>query len=114
MPRSAPKKAVKRSRLPARVRRLFWEYGSSQLTWKQDRDLIIARVLAVGDWEAVQWVRRRLGDVALRAWLLERRGAGLSPRQLRFWELILNLPHRHVDAWLADPGRQAWDGRHGS
>lgn len=112
MPRSSPKKKPKTKRLPARVRRLFWDYELPRLTWKQDRDLIISRVLAVGEWEAVQWVRAHLGDDALRAWLLEHQGAGLSPRQLRFWELILDLPHQQVNAWLADPGRQAWDRRH--
>jgi hypothetical protein len=112
MARFSPKKKPKTGRLPARVRRLFWDYEPSRLTWQRDRDLIILRILTAGDWEAVQWVRTRLGDEALRAWLLKREGAGLSPRQLRFWELILSLPHRQVNAWLADPSRQAWDGRH--
>ncbi len=114
MSRSRLKSKSTRNVLPARVRRLFWDYHPSQLTWEQDRDLIIRRVLAFGDWESVQWVHARLGDEGLRAWLMEHRGTGLSPRQLRFWELILNLPHRQVSAWLADPGRPAWDGRHGS
>jgi hypothetical protein len=112
MERPRPAKKPIRNVLPAGVRRLFWDYEQSRLTWKQDRDLIIRRVLAVGDWKSVQWVRARLENEALHAWLLEHQGAGLSPRQLRFWELILDLPHRRVSAWLADPGRQAWDGRH--
>lgn len=102
---------TKSGQLPQRLKPLFWDHRFARLTWKGDSDLITGRILAEGDWTAVCWLRRFLGDDALRTWLLHRRGAGLSPRQLRFWELVLDLPHREVDAWLADPGRQAWEGR---
>jgi hypothetical protein len=98
-------------RLPQRLRPLFWDHRFARLTWEADADLIAGRILAVGDWTAVRWLRRSLGDDALRTWLERRCGAGLSPRQLRFWELVLDLPHREVNAWLADPGRQTWAGR---
>jgi hypothetical protein len=51
MPRSSAKKPA--GPLPASVRRFFWDYDRFQITWKHDRDLIIARVLAVGDWGAI-------------------------------------------------------------
>jgi hypothetical protein len=105
------KKTAKPDRLPAHMRAFFWDHDPARLTWKRDGDLIVARLLAVGDWTAIQWVRARLGDNGLRDWLLSRRGAGLSPRQLRFWELILNLPRRQVNAWLANPSRKGWDQR---
>jgi hypothetical protein len=81
------------------------------LTWEADSDLIIGRVLAAGDWEAVLWLRGLVPKPALRDWLECRRGAGLSARQLRFWELVLGLPRRQVNTWLTDPGRQVWEGR---
>ena len=81
------------------------------LTWDDDRDLIIARVLASGTWEAITWLRARLGDQALCEWIEHRRGRGLSPRQLRFWEVMLDLPHRQVNAWLQAEGRKIWDQR---
>ena len=99
------------TRLPLRLRPLFWDYDFARLSWDADRDLIVGRVLAVGDWESVRWLLRRLSKPVLREWLEQREGAGLSGRQLRFWELILKLPHRQVNAWLADPGRQVWEGR---
>ncbi len=98
-------------RLPARLRRLFWDQDADRLRWDRDRDLIVGRLLAVGGWDAMRWLRCRLGDADLRAWLLEHRGAGLSPRQLRFWEVVLGLPRRAVTAWVTAPGRAAWDGR---
>ena len=68
-------------------------------------------MLASGTWEAITWLRVCLGDQALREWIERHRGGGLSPRQLRFWELMLNLPHRQVSAWLWAEGRKIWDQR---
>jgi hypothetical protein len=99
-------------RLPRLLRPLFWEYDFARLTWKADADLIIGRVLTVGSWEAIQWLRRRLPNPALKDWIEFRCGAGLSARQLRFWELVLELPHRRVNSWLRDPTRKLWEGRH--
>jgi hypothetical protein len=98
-------------KLPVSLRALFWDYDFETLTWEDDRDLITARVLASGTWEAVIWLRSRLGDRALRDWIERYQGRGLSPQQLRFWELILGLPHRQVNAWLAASRRQIWDKR---
>jgi hypothetical protein len=98
-------------RLPPRLRPLFWDQHFALLAWESDRDLIVGRILAAGDWEAVRWVRRRLGEAGLRTWLEHRRGAGLSPRQLRFWETVLGLPRREVNTWLADPARRPWEQR---
>jgi hypothetical protein len=103
--------AARRCRLPARLRPFFWDQRIDRLRWPRDQDFITGRLLADGDWHSLRWLRRRLGDDALRAWLVRRRGAGLSPRQLRFWELILYIPARTVTRWLKDPGRQIWDRR---
>lgn len=98
--------------LPESLRGLFWEYDFDSLSWDEDRDLIFRRVLAEGRWEAVQWLRRRVGDFELRAWIREHQGRGLSRRQLRFWQLVLDLPEGEVDAWLefrrGDPWERRW------
>ena len=105
--------ASKSTRLPPTLRPFFWDYDFARLSWRTDRDLIIARILAVGNWQSLRWLRRRVPDAELRAWIMNRRGRGLSNRQLRFWELILELPHRQVNAWLAEPARRIWEGRIG-
>ena len=104
-----PAKATKRPGLPALLRPFFWDYDFKTLTWEDDRDLIIARVLASGTWEAITWLRACLGEQALREWIEHHCGGGFSPRQLRFWELMLNLPHHQVNAWLRAEGRKIWD-----
>jgi hypothetical protein len=74
--------------LPSELKSLFWDHDFRKLRWETDRDLITARILSVGEWAHITWLRRRLSNDALREWILRRRGAGLSPKQLRFWELI--------------------------
>ena len=97
--------------LPAELKPLFWDHDFHRLRWEKDRDLIISRILSHGDWQALKWLRSRVDSASLREWLLNRRGAGLSSRQLRFWELILELPHRQVNEWLKDKGRMVWERR---
>jgi hypothetical protein len=91
---------------------LFWDHDFARLTWKTDTDLIIGRILADGDLEALRWLLRNLSKPALRDWLEHHSGAGLDARRLRFWEVILGLPHRLVDGWIAHPARQVWQQRH--
>ena len=63
-------------RLSKRLRSLFWDHDFGQLTWEADSELIIGRILAAGDWESIQWLRRRLPGTVLRDWLVRRRGEG--------------------------------------
>lgn len=102
-----------RTPLPEMLRGFFWEYDFNNLSWEEDRDLVIERLLAYGTWDAIKWLRHALADRELRDWLRQRRGAGLSRQCLRYWELILDLPQREVNGWLAQPGRQVWDSRLG-
>jgi hypothetical protein len=104
--------AIAAMRLPAELRPLFWDHDFTWLGWPRDADLIIGRVLTAGDWDALCWLIRMATKPALREWIVQREGGALSPRQLRFWELMLNLPHREVTRWIKDPARQVWEGRH--
>ena len=97
-------------RLPVRLKPLFWEYNFSDLSWEEDQDLVIGRILSTGEWESIKWLLDRLGRIELRRWIVDRRGRGLEPRQLRFWEVVLGIPHRQVTAWIA-LGDPAWLGR---
>ena len=100
-----------RSKLPEQLRALFWEYDFDDLSWEDDSDLIVARVLERGTWSDVLWLRRTLGDVALLGWITKRQGRGLSARDLRFWEVVLSIPHAQVTAWIDQPGRSVWEFR---
>jgi hypothetical protein len=97
--------------LPLQVKKLFWDLELRSLRLDRDPGTIIGRVLASGPWETVQWLRSVLGDDAIRGWIEEHDGRGLSPPQLRYWQLMLGIPKRVVDAWLRSEGRQVWDRR---
>lgn len=99
--------------LPEHLRELFWEYPFDELSWEEDRDLVIGRVLSRGPWETVQWLRQELGDEVVRGWIERALGRGLSRRQLRFWQLILELPPQEVDAWLEAREPDLWEHRVG-
>ncbi|MCI0588855.1 MAG: hypothetical protein L0323_18690, partial [Planctomycetes bacterium] len=97
--------------LPGMVADLFVEYGPGAVSWERDRDFVIERVLAEGTWDAIEWVRSRAGDGAIRDLLLRTKGRRLSPPQLRLWQLLLDLPEETVTAWIRSEARAVWDGR---
>jgi hypothetical protein len=99
------------SSLPASVKKLFWDTNPRSLCWDRHREAIIGRVLAAGTWADVTWLRKEIGDAALREWIVRHEGRGLTPPQLRYWQLLLDLPRRQVDLWLRSESRQVWDRR---
>lgn len=100
-----------KSGLPEHLRPLFWDYVFSQLSLTEDRDLIIRRVLSNGSWDAVRWLRKRLGDQELREWLVAHHGRGLTARQLRFWGVLYDLPTRQVNQWVKIAQTGVWGKR---
>lgn len=99
--------------VPSQLESVLWDHDPSKLSWEEDRDFLIGRVLRQGPWDTVRWLRRRVGDDALREWIETHEGRGLSPKQLRFWELILKLPSDKVDPWVERARRSPWEQRHG-
>ncbi len=97
--------------LPQSLREFFWDYRFDQLSWGRDRDLVIRRLLTVGSWDSILWLRRQIGDAALRDWIIARRGRGLTARQLRFWALVLNLPQKQIDVWVKQAASNPWSAR---
>ena len=99
------------SALPSFIEPLFWDCRRGSVTWDSHRDSVIERVLGEGDLEAMRWIRREVGDAALGSWIREHRGRRLSPRRIRYWQVILELPEIEVAEWLKDPARAIWDRR---
>jgi hypothetical protein len=104
-------KGKKVTPLPQSFRAFFWDYRFDQLTWEGNRELVIHRLLIHGSWEAITWLRRKIGDSELRKWLIAHKGRGLSPRQLRFWSLVLTLPNRQVSTWMLTRQAEPWSQR---
>jgi hypothetical protein len=103
--------AEDKKRLPEILKAHFWDCDFSSLSWQEQRDFIIRRILQSGSWDAITWLRSELGDPELRHWIEQRRGVGLSPRQLRFWEVVLDLPRPKVTRWVHLIAASPWERR---
>jgi uncharacterized protein DUF6922 len=106
-----PLDATAATSVPDLLSELFWDCKLDALQVPRDLPFIIGRVLVSGTWHQIQWLRETVGDDCLRQWILGREGRPLDPPQLRFWELILDLPSWQVDGWLACRSRGVWDQR---
>ena len=102
---------MKRSALPAVLRPLFWDHDAKRLRFDHDHDLIVGRVLREGGWTHARALRTRLGDEAIREWIVSHEARGLAPSRIRFWELLLKLPTKKADAWVRAARRSIWHGR---
>lgn len=97
--------------LPPSLAPFFWDTDFAALSWQAYPDFIIRRVLQVGDWAALTWLRAKIGDEGLRQWLVQHAGRGLSPRQLRFWGVVLEIDRRRVNRWVTKAKASVWERR---
>lgn len=102
-----------RKTLARHLRPFFWDHEFQRLSLDTDADFIIGRLLAEGDWRSIRWLRRKVGDRALREWLIRHSGVGLTPQSLRFWELVLGLDRRTVNSWITQQRESPWQRRAG-
>jgi hypothetical protein len=94
--------------LPELLGRYFWDYAPGRLTWPESRHTIVGRLLEAGGFDAVRWLRRHVGDQGIREFITQRRGRGIDPKRLRYWELILGMPKEEVDRWIEAALQNPW------
>jgi hypothetical protein len=95
--------------LPTTLKQLFWTHPTTfdSLTLDQDFDLILYQVLAHGDVEQRAWLVDRVGADSVRAWLLKRRGGGVSADRLAEW-----FDLGTIRRWQRNnPGASIWENR---
>lgn len=61
--------------------------------------------------DAVLWLRTRRSDAEIRDFIVRRRGRGIEPRRLRFWSVVVGIPHADVDEWIAAARTNPWSRR---
>lgn len=98
-------------RLPDSLRPLFWDTPFEDLDLDLHQGFVTDRLLSAGSWEQIRWLRREVGEAALRGHILHTRGRRLTPRQLRLWELVLDLPPAEVALWLRERRHLPWEAR---
>jgi len=111
LPSMTSRRMARDTPLPEVLRSLFWDYAFADLRWPAHRDFVIGRVLQSGGTTAIAWLRNAVPDSELATWIGGRNGRGLDARQLRFWQVALDLPAAHVDRWVALTRQGAWEGR---
>lgn len=79
------------TRLPRVLRTCFWDTPLSSLSVDHHRDFILARVLEVGDWRALDWIFRTYPRSVVRAFLKGRGADRLSARTWHFWAIQVGL-----------------------
>ena len=103
--------SVSHDRLPESFRTLFWDCDFDRLKLSESIDFMVGRVLVNGSWHQICWLRETLGDARIRQWILDHHGRVLDRKQLRFWELVLDLPNGQVARWIANRSDAIWDNR---
>ena len=96
---------------PDYVKSLFWDCDINDIDVEKHQDFIIRRVLDRGEWSAVKWLRKDVGDDAIRNWLLKTKGKGLEPRKINFWGIILNIPENQVAQLVESANQSTWNAR---
>lgn len=97
--------------LPEALRAHFWDHDPERLRWDQSRHTIVLRLLEKGGLPAIQWLRAHMSDDEIRDFIARRKGRGLSPRRLRLWGLLADIPRSDVDAWVANARLDPWHDR---
>ena len=83
-----------RSKLPAFLKRCFWDVQFRQLDPQQVGAFVIERILEYGDPRAVRWMQNRFTPEAIRETV--KRARGLSARSANFWARRYGVDRRHV------------------
>jgi hypothetical protein len=99
--------------IPEPLRRYFWDYDPDQAVFAGNRHTILLRLMQEGGLDAVRWLRQNASEDELRTLLIRRHGRGISPKRLRFWGFLLDLPDVQVDRWVAAERSNIWNRRLG-
>jgi hypothetical protein len=91
------------------IAKYFWDVDFSAISWEQHKNFIIRRILQSGDFQALRWLRSQLGDSALRDWILARNARGLSPRQIRYWSVVLSIDESLANQWVMQAQNTPWE-----
>ena len=86
--------AQDRGRLPAFLKRCFWDSPFQRLDPRESGAFVIERVLEYGDLRAVRWMQARFKAEAIRR--VVKRARGLSARSANCWRLAYRIDRRAV------------------
>jgi len=79
------------SQLPSHLQRFFWEYDPQVLDIKKHADVIMARIMERGSWQAMMWLRKVYPSEVLADFLSDKGWRVLPPREVNYWALVSGM-----------------------
>lgn len=84
----------KHGKLPAFLKRYFWDVPFAELHPRRSRTFVLERILEYGDQRAVRWMDEQFDQRAIRETVA--RSQRLSVRSANFWASVYNLRRPEV------------------
>ena len=103
--RMKEKKRTSQYSIPPRLAPYFPDHDLKSLNLNRDRDFILTRLLENGTSVDLKWIKKRFSAKDLHQFILTEAHKHLSPRALRFWELMENISEKRKDPPWQKMGR---------
>lgn len=82
--------------IPEHLRAFFWDVNPDTFEPQAHPEYAIARVLELGDVQAVAWMKAHFDEEAIKNVI--RRDRRLTPRSANYWALVYQIPSHDVAA----------------
>jgi hypothetical protein len=84
-------KNSKKTKIPKRMKWLFWSYDIESLNLKRDKDYIIPQVLNYGTWDDLKWLFKVYSREEIKEVIKNPRRGVWFRKVLNFWTKIFNI-----------------------
>lgn len=81
----------KKNKLPKFLQSVLWSYNLNKMNLKEDKEIIITRVLNYGDWKDLKWLYSVYTENDIKKIILHARRGMWFKKVINFWEIVLNL-----------------------
>ena len=88
--------------IPEKFHTLFWDYDPNSIDIDAHSDFIIGRIMEIGTWDSMKWLRKTFSKDQLLSYLENRGKQTLPPRELNYWLFITGMSYQKRQKWLED------------
>lgn len=82
---------MSKTKIPKKMRWLFWSYDIDSLDLDKDKDYIIAQVLNYGTWNDVKWLLKIYPEANIRKVIKNPSRGVWFEKVLNFWTTMFNI-----------------------
>jgi len=80
-----------KTKIPQKMKWLFWSYDIKSLDLKEDKDYIITQVLNYGTWDDLKWLYKIYPEKEIKKVVRNPRRGLWFKNVLNFWTTIFNI-----------------------